>query len=151
MIENNKHLAPTCKAWISKVTKLVGPPLEIGMFDNILARVKAVATSPSSSIRSEVPVGKKGRTSVKEATNSFGNAYITDSCSKITPGELNEAKKATCCPRIPCALDMNKLGKPSSNVLNYQNSINKPGRIVETTYTLTFKWQDVRTAIVVVM
>jgi len=52
----------------------VGPPHEIGMLDKILARVKAVATSPSSSIRSEVPVGKNGRTSVNEETNNFGNA-----------------------------------------------------------------------------
>jgi hypothetical protein len=64
------------------MTKLVGPPLEIGIFDNILARVKAVATSPSSSIRSIDPVGKKGNTNVKEATNSRGSAYITESCSK---------------------------------------------------------------------
>lgn len=59
---------------MSNVTKLVGPPLEIGIFDKSLAKVKAVAISPSSSIRSEVPVGKNGRTSVNEATNSFGNA-----------------------------------------------------------------------------
>lgn len=59
---------------MSNVTKLVGPPLEVGMFDKILARVKAVATSPSSSMRSEVPVGKKGSTSVNEEMNSFGNA-----------------------------------------------------------------------------
>jgi len=91
----------TCKACISKMTKLVGPPLEIGIFDKILARVNAVATSPSSSIRSDVPVGKKGRTSVKEATKSFGRAYITESCSNITPGELKDDRKATCCPRIP--------------------------------------------------
>ena len=113
------YSAQTCNAWISKITKLVGPPLEIGMFDKILARVKAVATSPSSSIRSNVPVGKNGRTTVNEETNSFGNAYITESCSKITPGELKEARKATCCPRMPWALDMNKLGKPSSKVLKY--------------------------------
>jgi hypothetical protein len=67
---------------MSYMTKLVGPPLEIGIFDNILARVKAVATSPSSSIRSIDPVGKKGNTNVKEATNSRGSAYITESCSK---------------------------------------------------------------------
>lgn len=59
---------------MSKVTKLVGPPLGVGTFDKILASVKAVATSPSSSILSEVPVGKKGRTSVNEEMNSFGNA-----------------------------------------------------------------------------
>lgn len=86
---------------MSKMTKLVGPPLDIGMFDKVLARVKAVATSPSSSIRSEDPVGKKGRTSVNEEINNLGNAKMTDSCSKITPGELNEAKNATCCPRMP--------------------------------------------------
>lgn len=49
---NTHIIKPTCKAWISKITKLLGPPLEIGMFDKILASVKAVATSPSSSIRS---------------------------------------------------------------------------------------------------
>lgn len=59
---------------MSKVTRLVGPPLEIGIFDRIRARVKAVATSPSSSIRSKVPVGKKGRTSVNEEMNNFGRA-----------------------------------------------------------------------------
>lgn len=68
------NLVYTCKAWISKVTKLVGPPRGTGMFDKILASVKAVATSPSSSIRSDVPVGKNGRTSVNEETKSFGNA-----------------------------------------------------------------------------
>lgn len=78
------------------MTKLVGPPLEVGIFDNILAMVNAVATSPSSSIRSKEPVGKKGNTSVKEATNSLGSAYMTDICSKITPGELKDARKATC-------------------------------------------------------
>lgn len=65
---------PTCKAWISKITKLVGPPLDIGILDKILASVNAVATSPSSSILSEVPVGKNGKTSVKDETNSFGRA-----------------------------------------------------------------------------
>jgi hypothetical protein len=78
------------------VTKLVGPPLEVGILDKILARVKAVATSPSSSIRSEVPVGKKGRTRVKEEMNNLGKAYIIESCSNITLGELKEARKATC-------------------------------------------------------
>lgn len=65
---------PTCKAWISKITKLVGPPLHIGILDKILASVNAVATSPSSSMRSEVPVGKNGRTSVKDETNNLGRA-----------------------------------------------------------------------------
>jgi hypothetical protein len=59
---------------MSKITRLVGPPLEMGIFDKILARVKAVATSPSSSILSEEPVGKKGRTTVKEEINSRGKA-----------------------------------------------------------------------------
>lgn len=78
------------------MTKLFGPPLEMGIFVNILASVNAVATSPSSSIRSKEPVGKKGNTKVKEATKSRGSAYITESCSKITAWELNDAKKATC-------------------------------------------------------
>lgn len=56
------------------MTKLVGPPLEIGMLESILAKVKAVAMSPSSSMRSNVPVGKNGRTKVKEETNILGNA-----------------------------------------------------------------------------
>lgn len=64
----------TCKAWISKITKLAGPPIDIGMLDRILASVNAVATSPSSSILSEVPVGKNGRTRVKDETNSLGRA-----------------------------------------------------------------------------
>lgn len=59
---------------MSKITRLVGPPLEMGIFDKIRARVKAVATSPSSSILSEEPVGKKGRTTVKEEINSRGKA-----------------------------------------------------------------------------
>jgi len=59
---------------MSNVTRLVGPPLEMGMLDKSLAKVKAVAISPSSSIRSDVPVGKNGRTRVNEAMNSFGNA-----------------------------------------------------------------------------
>ena len=37
------------------------------------ARVTAVAISPSRSTRSDVPVGKKGRMSVKLATNIFGS------------------------------------------------------------------------------
>jgi hypothetical protein len=59
---------------MSYMTRLVGPPLEMGMFDNILAMVNAVATSPSSSIRSKEPVGKKGNTNEKEATNRRGSA-----------------------------------------------------------------------------
>lgn len=92
---------PTCNACISKITKLVGPPLEMGIFDKILARVNAVAISPSSSTRSEEPVGKKGRTRVNDEINILGNAYIIESCSNITPGELKEAKNATCWPRMP--------------------------------------------------
>lgn len=64
----------TCNAWISNITRLVGPPLEIGMLESILAKVKAVAMSPSSSIRSNVPVGKKGRTKVNDETNIRGRA-----------------------------------------------------------------------------
>jgi len=100
------------------MTKLVGPPLEIGIFDNILARVKAVATSPSSSIRSKDPVGKKGNTNVKEATNRRGSAYMTESCSKTCAGELKDAKKATCWPRSSSALFIYKFGNPSANDLN---------------------------------
>lgn len=102
---------------MSYITKLVGPPLDIGIFDNILAIVNAVATSPSSSILSNEPVGKKGKTNVKEATNNLGSAMMTESCSKMTPGELNDARKATCWPRISCALFINRFGNPSSKLL----------------------------------
>ena len=78
------------------MTKLVGSPLGIRMLDTILAIVNVVATSPSSSILSKEPVGKKGKTSEKEATNNLGRANMTESCSKITAGELNDARKATC-------------------------------------------------------
>lgn len=68
------------------MTKLVGPPLDIRMLDKILAMVNAVATSPSSSILSKEPVGKKGNTKEKEATNSLGSANMIESCSKLLPG-----------------------------------------------------------------
>lgn len=55
------------------MTTLVGPPREMGILDTILAMVKAVATSPSSSILSKEPVGKKGNTKVKDATNKRGS------------------------------------------------------------------------------
>ena len=42
----HKH---TCRAWMSKITTLAGPPRDRGMLDKIRARVKAVATSPSAS------------------------------------------------------------------------------------------------------
>ncbi|KAF1864100.1 hypothetical protein Lal_00048665 [Lupinus albus] len=100
------------------MTKLVGPPLEIGILDNILARVKAVATSPSSSIRSKEPVGKKGNTNVKEATNRRGSAYITDSCSNTCAGELNDAKNATCLPLSSSAFSIYMFGNPSAKDLN---------------------------------
>jgi hypothetical protein len=87
------------------------------MCDKLLASVKAVATSPSSSIRSEVPVGKNGSIRVNEAMNSFGRLYMIDSCSNMTPGELNDAKKATWCPRMFGAFGMNKSGNPSGNFL----------------------------------
>lgn len=105
------------------MTKLVGPPLDIGIFDNIRAKVNAVATSPSSSIRSKEPVGKKGKTKVKDATKSLGSANITDNCSNITDGELKDARNETCWPRISCALFMNKLGNPSSKLLKHDISI----------------------------
>lgn len=99
------------------MTILVGPPRDLGIIDNIRAIVNAVATSPSSSIRSKEPVGKNGNTKVKEEINSFGKAKIADICSKMTPGELNEARKATCCPLISCALLIKRLGNPSSKFL----------------------------------
>jgi len=39
---------------MSKMTTLVGPPLDSGMLDSIRASVKAVATSPSASTCSGV-------------------------------------------------------------------------------------------------
>jgi len=99
------------------MTKLVGPPLDLGTIDNILAIVNAVATSPSSSMRSKEPVGKNGKTNVKDAIKSFGNANITDICSNMTVGELKEAKKATCCPLMSWALLMKRLGNPSAKLL----------------------------------
>lgn len=66
------------------------------MLERILAKVNAVAISPSSSMRSNVPVGKKGNTRVNDATNMRGRAYIIESCSKMTFGELKDARKATC-------------------------------------------------------
>ena len=50
-----------------------GPPRLGGMLLRMRARVTAVAISPSRSARSDVPVGKKGRMSVKLATNIFGS------------------------------------------------------------------------------
>jgi len=35
----------------------------------------------------------------------------------MTLGELNEAKKATCCPRMLWAFEMNRFGYPSGNFL----------------------------------
>jgi hypothetical protein len=99
------------------MTKLVGPPLEMGILDNILANVNAVATSPSSSTRSKEPVGKNGKTRVKDDTNILGNAYIIESCSKITAGELKEARNATCWPLMPCAFGIKRLGNPSAKFL----------------------------------
>ena len=58
---------------MSKMMVLVGPPRDGGMLLRILANVTAVATSPSRTTRSAVPVGKKGSTSVKDATNIFGS------------------------------------------------------------------------------
>jgi hypothetical protein len=55
---------------------------------------------------------------VKEATNSRGSAYITESCSKTWAGELNDAKKATCWPRSSSALFINIFGNPSAKDLN---------------------------------
>ena len=57
--------------------------------------VNAVATSPSSSIRSKEPVGKKGNTKVNEAEKSLGRLYMTDICSKMAPGWLKDARNAT--------------------------------------------------------
>ena len=88
---------------MSKMTSEVGPPLESGRQERMRASVTAVGTSPSSSTRSAVPVGKKGRTRVKDATNMRGSCMMTDSCSKMTAGEWKEARKATCWLRISIA------------------------------------------------
>ena len=58
---------------MSKISVLHGPPLDGGMLLRILARVTAVAISPSRSTRSLVPVGKNGRMRVNDATNIFGS------------------------------------------------------------------------------
>ena len=55
------------------MTTDVGPPLDSGMLLRMRARVTAVATSPSASTRSAVPVGKYGSTSVKDPTNMRGS------------------------------------------------------------------------------
>ena len=97
----------------------VGPPLELGMFDKILARVTAVGTSPSLSTRSNVPVGKNGNISVNDATNIFGKEYTTEICSKIVAASWNDAKKATWRPRISSAFSMNMFGYPSGNLRHF--------------------------------
>lgn len=99
------------------MTTLVGPPRDLGIIERMRARVNAVATSPSSSTRSKEPVGKKGSTSVNEEMKSLGSAKMTEICSNMTAGELNEARNATCCPRMSWALLMNRFGKPSSKLL----------------------------------
>ena len=48
------------------------------MWESIRERVTAVGTSPSESIRSDVPVGKNGRTSVKDPTNIRGSAKMME-------------------------------------------------------------------------
>jgi hypothetical protein len=99
------------------MTTLVGPPRDLGIMERTRARVKAVATSPSSSTRSKEPVGKKGSTSVKEAMKSLGSAKMAEICSKMTPGELKDARNATCWPRMSCASLMNRFGNPSGKFL----------------------------------
>ncbi len=59
---------------MSKMTSEVGPPREGGTLVRMRASVKAVATSPSVSTRSSVPVGKKGRTRVNWPTKRRGSA-----------------------------------------------------------------------------
>ena len=110
------------------MTTLVGPPRDLGTMERMRARVKAVATSPSSSTRSKEPVGKKGSTSVKEAMKSLGSAKMTEICSKITAGELKEARNATCCPRMSCALLMNRFGNPSSKLLESGGAVTRTMR-----------------------
>ena len=56
------------------------------MWESIRERVTAVGPSPSESIRSDVPVGKNGRTSVKDPTNIRGSAKMMESCSNTTEG-----------------------------------------------------------------
>lgn len=72
---------------MSKMTTDAGPPRARGVCEIMRARVKAVATSPSASMRSAVPVGKYGSTRVKEPTKSLGREYMMDICSKITPAD----------------------------------------------------------------
>ena len=59
-----------------------GPLLHEGTVDKMRASVLAVATSPRRLTRSIVPVGKKGRNSLNDLGSSFGNAVITENCSR---------------------------------------------------------------------
>ena len=100
---------------MSKISVEHGPPRDGGMLDSILAKVTAVAISPSRSTRSEVPVGKNGKISVNDATNILGSEYMIEICSKITSGEWKDARNATCRSRTPYASLTNKSGNPSGN------------------------------------
>ena len=81
------------------------------MWESIRERVTAVGTSPSESIRSDVPVGKNGRTSVKDPTNIRGSAKMMESCSNTTEGSWKLARKATWRFRRLSASSMNRFGR----------------------------------------
>lgn len=61
--------------------------LQFGMVLSTLASEFAVATSPNLDTLSIVPVGKNGRNNLKLFGSNFGNAVMTENCSKKTAGE----------------------------------------------------------------
>ena len=76
-----KNVQSTIRAYWSnlqcmdiKITRLVGPPHEIPLFDNILAGMEAVAISPFAFISSEVIVGKNEGREWTRGQNSLFNA-----------------------------------------------------------------------------
>lgn len=56
---------------MSKIINFVGPFIDSGIADKIRASVIAVATCPSVSTRSIVPVGKYGRINVSDLKRKF--------------------------------------------------------------------------------
>jgi DNA-binding helix-hairpin-helix protein with protein kinase domain len=57
------------------------------------------------------------RTRAKYNKNIIGNAYIIESCSKITACELKEVRNVTCWPLMPYAFGIKRLGNPSAKFL----------------------------------
>ena len=71
---------------MSKMTTLVGPPLDSGMLDSIRASVKAVATSPSASTCSATML-----LNLMRLSNTTGYLEI---CSCATGGYSTELQQA---------------------------------------------------------